>query len=148
KSPDCDMSISLSPFHSVGGRYSLGESMVAGSDMLADFGGHSVFTRVSRGWGHRMRPVCSAGACLFAMGLLAACAASVPSAKFELLADSTSTVVTDARNTFARVERLQRKFVVAVLPTGDHPLTIDSFKPEVEGRSFDLVPELAFRQAA
>jgi hypothetical protein len=31
---------------------------------------------------------------------------------------------------------------------GDEKLTPDSFRPVVEGRSFDLEPELAFRQAA
>jgi hypothetical protein len=82
------------------------------------------------------------------MGLLAACAASIPSAKFELLAESTSSVAMDARDTFARVQRLQRKFVVAVLPTGAEPLTVESFKPAIDGRSFDFGPELAFRQAA
>src|SRR4051812_32270652 len=99
--------------------------MHAGADSVTevDRGGAPALSRALLALLGRMEPVCSLRACLFTVGSLAGCAASLPSAKFELLADSTGTVVTDARDTFARIERLQRKFVVAVLPA-DGELTV------------------------
>jgi hypothetical protein len=49
-------------------------------------------------------------------------------------------------DTYAHIVRLEQAFIVASM--GDEKLTPDSFRPVVEGRSFDLEPELAFRQAA
>jgi hypothetical protein len=74
------------------------------------------------------------------------CAASVPQARFHVLASSGSRILTTTSETYARIVRLERAFIVA--STGDEKLTVDSFRPAVEGRTFDLEPELALREAA
>jgi len=78
--------------------------------------------------------------------VLLGCSASVPEAKFHVLASSGARILSTTGDTYARIVRLEQAFIVASM--GDEKLTPDSFRPVVEGRSFDLEPELAFRQAA
>ena len=49
-------------------------------------------------------------------------------------------------DTYTRIEKLQRRFLVATAGTG--PLTAKSFDPVVDGTSIDLTPVLRFREAA
>jgi hypothetical protein len=91
----------------------------------------------------------SAGLVLAAALLLllaSGCAASIPEARFHVLASSGSHILTATTETYARIVRLERAFIVA--STVDEKLTPDSFRPAVEGKSFDLEPELALRTAA
>jgi hypothetical protein len=74
------------------------------------------------------------------------CKASIPEARFHVLASSGARILTTTGDTYARIARIQQAFVIASM--GDEKLTVDSFRPVVEGRSFDLEPELALRQAA
>ena len=48
--------------------------------------------------------------------------------------------------TYTRIEKLQRRFIVET--ASDSPLTRDSFRPVIDGQSFDLTPELRFRETA
>jgi len=48
--------------------------------------------------------------------------------------------------TYTRIEKLQRRFIVETV--NNSPLTRDSFRPVIDGQSFDLVPELRFRETA
>jgi hypothetical protein len=79
---------------------------------------------------------------LFATG----CAASIPEARFHVLASSGSQILTTTSEAYARIVKLEQAFIVA--STGDEKLTPDSFRPAVEGKSFDLEPELELREAA
>lgn len=78
--------------------------------------------------------------------MLAGCAARIPISKYELLQESTSSLLTTTENTYARIEKLQRRF--AVTTTSDSVINRNSFKPLIAGRSYDLTPELRFREAA
>jgi hypothetical protein len=70
----------------------------------------------------------------------------VPSGKFDLLAESSHRILKGTTETYTRIEKLQRLFVVVT--AGDGPLTEDSFKPAIDGQSFDIVPELRYREKA
>ncbi len=72
--------------------------------------------------------------------------ASLPTGKLQALKNSTQAVHQNTLDTYARIERLQRRFVVTTLP--DMPLTRDGFTPKIEGQSFDLVPALRLRESA
>jgi hypothetical protein len=74
------------------------------------------------------------------------CAASIPEARFHVLAGSGSRILATTTETYAHILKLEQAFIVA--STGDEKLTPDSFRPTVEGKSFDLEPELALREAA
>ena len=78
--------------------------------------------------------------------LVAACAPTVPSARYELLADSSQQLLQGTTDTYSRIEQLQRNFLVAT--AGSDPLTRDSFQPVVGAESIDLTPELRFRENA
>ena len=78
--------------------------------------------------------------------LVAACAPTVPSGKYELLADSSQQLLQGTTDTYSRIEQLQRNFLVAT--AGSDPLTRDSFQPVVGAESIDLTPELRFRENA
>jgi hypothetical protein len=75
-----------------------------------------------------------------------ACAPALPRARFYVLSDSSTRILATTTETYARVARLEDAFIVASM--GDDKLTVDSFRPVVEGHSFDLVPELMLRRAA
>ena len=76
---------------------------------------------------------------------LAGCA-SIPAGKLEALKTSTQSVHQSTVDTYARIERFQRRFVVTTLP--DAPIARDAFKPKIGGQSFDLVPALRLRESA
>lgn len=78
--------------------------------------------------------------------LAASCAAKIPVGKYDVLVDSSQRILTGTTETYTRITRLQRRFTVATV--GSAPLTRESFKPVVDGQSFDLGPELQFREAA
>ena len=78
--------------------------------------------------------------------LVAACAPTVPSGKYELLADSSQQLLQGTTDTYSRIEQLQRRFLVAT--AGPEPLTRDSFQPVVGSENIDLTPELRFRENA
>jgi hypothetical protein len=78
----------------------------------------------------------------FAMG----CAPALPRARFHVLSNSGARILATTNETYARIARLEDAFIVA--SAGDEKLTPDSFRPVIEGRSFDLLPELAIRSQA
>ncbi len=78
--------------------------------------------------------------------LIMGCAQQIPVGKIELLTETSQTIYKNTIDTYARIEKLQRRF--AVTTTIDSNINRNSFKPQIEGQSFDLVPELKFREAA
>lgn len=70
---------------------------------------------------------------------------SLPTGQYEVLKDSSHSLLESTKDTYARIEKLQRQFAVATAP--DAPLTRDTFKPVIEGKSFDLTPQLRFRES-
>lgn len=81
--------------------------------------------------------------------LLAFCAVgctTIPAGKFDVLAGSSQNILSGITETYTRIEKLQRSFAVEIAQ--DKPLTQDSFKPVIDGQSFDITPELHFREAA
>ena len=78
--------------------------------------------------------------------LLTGCAARIPNSKYELLQESTSSLLTTTENTYARIEKLQRRFAVTTAAGAE--INRNSFKPLIAGQSYDLTPELRFREAA
>jgi hypothetical protein len=81
--------------------------------------------------------------CLF---WLTGCAARIPNAKYALLQESTSSLLSTVENTYTRIERLQQRFAVTTAP--DSAIDRMRFKPKIGGQSYDLTPELQFREAA
>jgi hypothetical protein len=82
---------------------------------------------------------------LLAATLLFSCA-SIPVGKYEALNDSSRQILAGTTDTYTRIEKLQRYFAVVTAP--NEPITADFFKPEVDGQSFDITPELRFRETA
>lgn len=78
--------------------------------------------------------------------LISGCLQAVPVSKYDLMADSTQKVLAGTAETYIRIEKFQRRFIIETLP--DAPLTPESFLPSIDGQSFDLAPELQFREAA
>ncbi len=78
--------------------------------------------------------------------ILASCAARIPLAKYELLQESTASLLTTTHQTYNRIEKLQQRF--AVTTASDVNITRNSFKPLIAGQSYDLTPELRYRAAA
>lgn len=78
--------------------------------------------------------------------LLAGCAARIPATKYELMQESASSLLKTTAETYSRIERLQHRFAVTTAP--DAEITRQSFKPLIGGQSFDLAPELRFREDA
>lgn len=72
--------------------------------------------------------------------------ASIPVGKYEAFNDSSKKILTNTYETFGRIEKLQRYFAVVTAPNSD--INENSFKPEVDGKSFDITPELRFRENA
>lgn len=78
--------------------------------------------------------------------ILSAGCASIPIGKYEALHESSQTVLTKTSDTYQRIEELQRQFAITTAP--NQKLTRRSFQPTLDGQSFDLTPELRFREAA
>jgi hypothetical protein len=70
----------------------------------------------------------------------------VPVGKYDVLAESGQNILSGTTETYTRIEKLQRRFVVET--AGSAPLTLESFEPRIDEQSFDLSPELRFREAA
>lgn len=77
---------------------------------------------------------------------LSAGCTSIPVGKYQALHESSRTVLTTTSETYKRIEELQRQFAIATAP--NQKLTRESFQPKIDGQSFDLAPELHFREAA
>ena len=78
--------------------------------------------------------------------ILSGCSATIPVGKYDTLKSSTELLASNTADTFLRIERLQRRFTVVTAP--DSPLTMNTFRPAFGGMSFDIVPELNFRESA
>lgn len=74
--------------------------------------------------------------------LLTACG-TIPSGRYESLRAASEGVSSTLGETYVRIEKRQREFVVLAAP--NQPLTKDSFKPVIHGQSFDIKPELEYR---
>ena len=86
-------------------------------------------------------------AAIFLITVLAAgCTATVPVGKYDALAESSQKILSGTSETYTRIEKLQRRFSVET--ASGQTLNRDSFKPVIEGQSFDIGPELDFREAA
>ena len=77
---------------------------------------------------------------------ICSCAPQIPIAKFETLKESSESVLANTIDTYSRIEKLQRRFSIITAP--DSEIDRNTFKPIIEGQSFDLTPELRFREAA
>ncbi len=77
---------------------------------------------------------------------LSACATSVSVDKYQTLKDSSQSLLTNTTDTYTRIEKLQRRFVITSAP--NEPINRDTFKPQINGQSYDLVPELRYREEA
>jgi hypothetical protein len=71
---------------------------------------------------------------------------TVPIGKYDVLAESSQTILKGTTETYTRIEKLQQRFFVET--ASDAPLTRDTFRPVLDGQSFDLTPELRFRETA
>jgi hypothetical protein len=71
---------------------------------------------------------------------------SIPAGKYEAFRDSGQSLLTNTGETYVRIERLQRQFAVVTAP--DSEISIDTFRPQFEDKSFDLSPDLRLREAA
>ena len=72
--------------------------------------------------------------------------ASIPEGKFEVLKNSSQSLLTNTKDTYVRIEKMQRRFAVVTAPNSK--IDIDTFKPKIGEQSFDLTPELRFRESA
>jgi len=77
---------------------------------------------------------------------LSACATSAPIGKYQALKNSSQSLLSNTTDTYTRIEKLQRRVVITSAP--DKPINEDTFKPQIDGQSYDLVPELRYREAA
>lgn len=78
--------------------------------------------------------------------VLSACA-SVPASKYQVLKDSSQSLLTNTTDTYTRIEKLQRRYIVTKAP--DKPIDLNTFKPLTgDGQSYDIVPELRYREQA
>lgn len=74
--------------------------------------------------------------------LMAGCSTTtVPIGKYDVLAESSQTILKGTTETYTRIEKLQRRFMIE--KASDAPLTRDTFRP-----SSDLTPALRFRETA
>lgn len=87
---------------------------------------------------------------VFIIVLLTVGCSSIPVGKFDVLAESSQGILNCTSETYTRIEKLQRNYVVERVPNA--PLSRDTFHPVtiVNGQieSFDLTPELDFREDA
>jgi len=77
---------------------------------------------------------------------ISGCASRIPTGKYELLKDSSESLYLNTIETYSRIEELQRRFAITTAP--DSKINRDTFKPQVDGESYDLTPELRFREVA
>ncbi|MBU4231813.1 MAG: hypothetical protein KKD99_07485 [Proteobacteria bacterium] len=70
-----------------------------------------------------------------------ACGAKIPVGKYAALKDSSQSILNNTTDTYTRIEKLQRYFLVITAP--DKPIDRDTFKP-----INDIVPRLRFRESA
>jgi len=70
-----------------------------------------------------------------------------PIAKYQLLSESSQRILSVTEETYLRIAKLQHQFTVTTADR-DKPITRDTFKPIIDGQSFDLLPELRFRETA
>lgn len=77
--------------------------------------------------------------------LLASCT-TVPVGRYQALRAAGQDVLEKTSETYARIEKRQRGFAVLTAP--NQPLTANSFRPTVQGASYDIAPELRYRENA
>lgn len=77
--------------------------------------------------------------------LLASCS-TVPVGRYQALRAAGQDVLEKTSETYARIEKRQRGFAVLTAP--NQPLTVNSFRPTVQGVSYDIAPELRYRENA
>ncbi len=70
---------------------------------------------------------------------------ALPSGRFQAFSAASEEISARTTDTYARIEKWQRDFVVLSAP--DKPLSTDTFRPVVQGVSFDIRPELQYREA-
>ncbi len=75
----------------------------------------------------------------------AGCASTIPAERYESLSASAHTLAAAMDETSARIQALQRRFVVVTAP--DSAITPETFRPAAGPVSFDLGPALRFREA-
>jgi hypothetical protein len=80
------------------------------------------------------------------LGILVAGCGSLPAGRFETLASAGHNLSQGTTDTYTRIEKLQRRYMVFNPAPGE--LTVDSFKPVIDGRDFDLTSRLSFRESA
>lgn len=84
---------------------------------------------------------------LCAVAMLSACVPSVSVVKYQILKDSSQSLLTNTVDTYTRIEKLQRRFVVTSAP--DKTINLNTFKPLTDdGQSYDIVPALRYREQA
>lgn len=71
---------------------------------------------------------------------------SVPVGRYQALRAASQDVLTKTSETYTKIEKRQRDFAVLTAPKAD--LTPNSFQPTINGTSFDIAPELAYRENA
>jgi hypothetical protein len=71
---------------------------------------------------------------------------TIPVGKYNSLNTSSTDILKNTSETYTRIEKLQRKFIVA--SALDKKIDRDTFKPVIDGTSFDITPELRFREDA
>lgn len=78
---------------------------------------------------------------------VAGCATNnIPAGRYQAFSVASENVQSVLSDTYTRIEKRQRDF--AVLASPDEPLTEDTFKLTVNGKSYDLAPQLQAREAA
>jgi len=77
---------------------------------------------------------------------LSGCASRIPIGKYELLKDSSESLYLHTIDTYSKIEQLQKRFAITTAPNSK--INRNTFKPQIAGESYDLTPELRFREAA
>lgn len=78
--------------------------------------------------------------------MIAGGCAPVPVTHYDLLATSTRQIWSGTTETDTRIEKIQRQF--AVETAKGESLTRETFEPAIDGQTFDVTPDLRFREAA
>lgn len=93
---------------------------------------------------YSLRISCVLSSALFTASLFGC--STIPVGKYEALSNSNKQILAETTDTYTRIEKLQRYFAVVTAPNKE--ITSDSFKPDVDGTSIDITPELRFRENA
>ncbi len=80
------------------------------------------------------------------IGVALTSCASIPVGRYQALRVASQDVLAKTSETYSRIERRQHDFVIMTEP--NRPLTADSFRPMVQGISYDIAPELRYRESA